>query len=75
MPDRIAKNIDFRPERGPAAELDPHMKNFLECVRSRQQPAAPIEAGFSHAVAGCMSAVAMETGRRVRFDRGKLELI
>ena len=75
MPDRIAKNIDFRPERGPAAELDPHMKNFLECVRSRQQPAAPIEAGFSHAVAGCMSAVAMETGRRVRFDRGKLELV
>ena len=51
------------------------MKNFLECVRSRQQPAAPIEAGFSHAVAGCMSAVAMETGRRVRFDRGKLELV
>jgi predicted dehydrogenase len=75
LPDRIAKEINFRPQRPAPGTPDPHMRNFLECLRSRQQPNAPIEAGFSHAVAGCMSAVAMETGRRVRFDRDKLELV
>ncbi|MCX6624243.1 MAG: Gfo/Idh/MocA family oxidoreductase, partial [Acidobacteria bacterium] len=28
-----------------------HMKNWFECLRSRKQPAAPIDAGFGHAVA------------------------
>jgi hypothetical protein len=27
------------------------------------------------AVAGCMATVSLETGRRVGFDRGKLELV
>lgn len=52
-----------------------HMQNFLECVRSRQRPRADIQAGFSHAVAGCMASQALESGRRVRFDREKLELV
>jgi len=30
------------------------MKNFLDCVRSRQQPIAPIEAGYAHSVAVIM---------------------
>jgi predicted dehydrogenase len=52
-----------------------HMRDFLECVRSRQTPRADYRAGFSHAVAGCMSARALETGRRVRFDRERLEIV
>jgi hypothetical protein len=50
------------------------MANFLKCMRTRETPRASVDAGFSHAVAGCMAAVSLETGRRVGFDRDKLEL-
>jgi predicted dehydrogenase len=69
-PDRLEKEI--RIEAEPATS---HMQNFLECVRARQKPRADIEAGFSHAVAGCMAARALETGRRVRFDPARLEMV
>lgn len=52
-----------------------HMENFLRCVRSRKVPRADIQAGFSHAVAGTMSAEALRTGRRVTFDDDRLELV
>jgi cobalamin biosynthesis protein CobT len=51
------------------------MANFIECIRSRQQPRADIDAGFRHAVAGCMAAIARDTGRKVRFDRERLEIV
>lgn len=60
-------------ERAP--DVESHMANFLRCVRSRQTPRASVEAGFSHAVAGCMAAVSLETGRRVRFDAANLEIV
>jgi predicted dehydrogenase len=60
-------------ERAP--DVESHMANFLRCVRSRQTPRASVEAGFSHAVAGCMAATSLETGRRVRFDASKLEIV
>lgn len=55
-------------------QTDSHMANFLKCVRSRQQPRATVEAGFSHAVPVCMASIALDEGRRVTFNREKLEL-
>ena len=55
--------------------IESHMANFLRCMRSRQTPRASVDAGFSHAVAGCMAAVSLTTGRRVSFDAEKIELI
>jgi hypothetical protein len=75
MPDKVVKPINFAPGPGQPDSTIAHMKNFLECLRSRQTPRAGIQAGFSHAVAGCMSARAFETGRRIRFDRDRLELV
>jgi hypothetical protein len=51
------------------------MENFLECVRTRGTPRADIQAGFSHAVAVCMAGLALDLGKKIRFDRDKLELI
>jgi predicted dehydrogenase len=68
--DRIAADIKIEPEI-----TNSHMQNFLECVRSRDKPRADVEAGFAHAVAGIMSAEALKKGKRIRFDREKLELI
>jgi predicted dehydrogenase len=36
-----------------------HMKNFLECVRSRQRPTAPVEVGVAAARAGHVANLAM----------------
>ncbi len=45
-----------------------HMRNWMECVRSRTNPNAPVEAGYSHAVALIMSNAALRTGMRATFD-------
>jgi predicted dehydrogenase len=45
-----------------------NMRNWMECVRSRKQPNANIDAGFSHSLALCMTIAAMQTGERVTFD-------
>jgi predicted dehydrogenase len=68
--DRVTAEQKIAPET-----TNSHMANFLECVRSRGTPRADIEAGFAHAVAGIMSAEALKHGRRIRFDREKLELV
>lgn len=45
-----------------------NIRNWMECVRSRKQPNANIDAGYSHSVALCMTIAAMKTGQRVTFN-------
>jgi len=45
-----------------------NMRNWMECVRSRKTPNAPIEAGYSHSIALCMNVAAIQTGEKVTFD-------
>ena len=45
-----------------------HMRNWMECVRARKNPNAPIEAGYSHAIALIMSNAALRTGCKAVFD-------
>lgn len=58
----------------PQVQSVDHMKNFLDCVRSRQQPIAPIEAGYAHAVAVIMADEALTTGRRMLYDAAKRQV-
>jgi predicted dehydrogenase len=52
----------------PADEGRSHVGNWIDCMRSRQAPNAPIQAGFAHAVACCLGREAERTGNRVRYD-------
>ena len=45
-----------------------HVKNFLECVRSRKQPTAPIQAGFEAARTGWLANISLARGKRIDFD-------
>ncbi len=45
-----------------------HMRNWMECVRSRKQPNAPIEVGYNHSIANIMTTAALRTGKRTTFD-------
>lgn len=52
-----------------------HMRNFLECLRSRKQTNAPVEAGYQHSVATIMANAAARTGQRVTFDEATQEVM
>ncbi len=45
-----------------------HMINFLDCLRSRRQPNATVEHGFSHSVACMMATEAYWSGKRIYWD-------
>jgi len=55
-------------------ECPDHFLNWLECLRSRKTPVAPIEAGYQHSVACILSDSAWETGRRQVYDHQKREI-
>lgn len=52
-----------------------HVRNWMECVRSRKQPNAPIEAGYHHAIAVIMANAAYRTGEKVTFDEKTQEVM
>ncbi len=45
-----------------------HMRNWMECIRNRKQPNAPIEAGYNHSIACIMTTAAARTGSKATFD-------
>jgi len=52
-----------------------HIRNWMECIRSRQQPNAPVEAGYSHSIATIMTNAAVHTGQKVTFDEKTQEVM
>ena len=52
-----------------------HIRNWMECIRSRQQPHAPVEAGYSHSIATIMTNAAVHTGQKVTFDEKTQEVM
>jgi predicted dehydrogenase len=57
-------------QNDPRLTGDEHMVNWLECVRSRRTPNAPVEVGYAHTVASIMCFEAWNTGRRQTFNPG-----
>jgi predicted dehydrogenase len=52
-----------------------HIRNWMECVRSRKQPHAPVEAGYGHSIANIMANAAVHTGAKATFDEKTQEVI
>lgn len=52
-----------------------HMRNFMECVRSRKETNAPVEAGYAHSIAVIMTNAAVRTGEKATFDEKKQEVM
>ncbi len=52
-----------------------HMRNWLECLRTRKKTNAPVEAGYQHAIACIMANAAARTGKRVTFDEKRQEVL
>jgi len=65
--DRTEKDL----ERHVAPAIRAHMKNFLECIESRQKPVADIEQGYISTTACILANHSMQLGRSLQWDAAK----
>ena len=52
-----------------------HVRNWMECIRSRKTPNAPVEAGYAHSIANIMTTAAAHTGGKATFDEKTQEVM
>jgi predicted dehydrogenase len=52
-----------------------HMRNWMECIRSRNKPNADVMAGYNHSIADIMCTAALRTGEKASFDEAKQEVL
>lgn len=50
------------------AGLRAHLRDFLECVRSRREPRAPVEAGQLSTIVLAMAVESLKSGRTARYN-------
>jgi predicted dehydrogenase len=58
-----------------ADQLRTHVRNFLDCIKSRRQPVAELEAGHRVATACHLANLALRLGRPIRWDARREEII
>ncbi len=51
--------------------LDVHTRNFLDCLKSRKKPNAPMEIGYSSALPCLIALEALQTGKPLGWDPAK----
>jgi predicted dehydrogenase len=54
-----------------APAIRAHMKNFLECIESRQRPVADIEQGYMSASSCILANISQKLGRSLTWDHAK----
>jgi predicted dehydrogenase len=60
--------IEKKSAKGFGYATDLHVANFLECVRTRKRPTAPMVLGFQSTLVTQMANLSMRYGRRIRWD-------
>jgi predicted dehydrogenase len=58
-------------EQFAASAIRGHMRNFLECVETRQKPVADIEQGYISAASCILANISMKLGRTLQWDHAK----
>jgi hypothetical protein len=48
--------------------LDAHMRNFVECIKTREQPKCSAAIAARAAITAHLGNIAFKTGRRLRWD-------
>jgi predicted dehydrogenase len=56
-------------------QFRPHVRNFLDCVKSRARPVADLESGHRSVTSCHLANIAMKLGRLVRWDAAKEDVI
>ena len=72
---KLAAKVVTSANTGGDALTSAHVRNWMECVRSRKQPNAPVEAGYAHSIANIMTNAAIRTGYKATFDENTQEVM
>lgn len=68
--------IQPRKEPGSSDEqFDLHVRNFIDCIKTRQRPIADVEDGHRVAVACHLANLSLRTGRKLHWDWEKEQII
>jgi len=67
--------VETSANTGSDAMTSAHMRDWMECARSRKEPRAPIEAGLHHSIAVIMANAAYRTGLRVTYDHKRQRVL
>jgi predicted dehydrogenase len=67
--------VDATANAGADDLVSNHMRNWMECIRSRKQTNAPVEAGYYHSIANIMTNAAARTGFKATFDEKTQEVM
>src|SRR5690606_40373973 len=74
--EEVTYEFDQYPEDRTEKDLETHvapairgqMRNFLECIESRNRPVADIEEGYMSATACILANLSMDLGRSIQWD-------
>lgn len=68
-------DVTLKPSDEHLYESRHHMANFVECIRSRRDPAAPVEAVHAATTATLIADIATRLGRKLKWDWRKEQFI
>jgi len=68
--ERLAAPVDVEPP----PEGVGHLRNWLDCLRSREDPNATVEMGHAHSVAAILANRALWSGRKQLYDAERREI-
>ena len=71
----VAEKVAASANTGADRLTSSHVRNWMECIRSRKQPNAPVEAGYAHSIANIMTTAASRTGFKATFDEKTQEVL
>ena len=69
------ETVDTAADTGSDPMTSNHVRNWMECVRSRKTPHADVTAGYRHSIACAMTTAAFRTGQRATFDEATQEVM
>jgi predicted dehydrogenase len=65
----------FKMAGSSAEQLDLHVRNFLDCVKTRERPIADIEQGHQVTTACHLANISLRTGRKIRWNAETEEIV
>lgn len=73
-PEKLEKE-PIRPENARLIKSDNHVQNWIDCIRSRARPIADVAIGASTITVCHLGNIAYWTGRTIRWDQEKRQII
>lgn len=68
--------VEPKKESGSGPEqFDLHVRNFLDCIKTRQRPVSDVEDGHRVAVTCHLANISLRTGRKLKWDWQKEEIV